>query len=134
LRFTPQDANRQRTGGNNAGGQGQGQGRRRQQQGDNAQGGGDNSNFAPASAPVLPGQTRIVWVLGQDGKPQPRRIKVGLSDGASTEVVEGNLTEGELVITGQTVTGSSSATSTQQNRPPGFGNAPRVGGGGGGRR
>ena len=136
LRFTPQDANRQRSG--NAGGQGQGgqggQGRRRQQQGDNAQGGGDNSNFAPASAPVLPGQTRIVWVLGQDGKPQARRIKVGLSDGASTEVVDGNLTEGEMVITGQTVTGSSSATSTQQNRPPGFGNAPRVGGGGGGRR
>jgi multidrug efflux pump subunit AcrA (membrane-fusion protein) len=73
-----------------------------------------------------------VWVLGQDGKPQPRRIKVGLSDGASTEVVEGNLTEGELVITGQTVSGSTS--STNQNRPPGFGNTPRVGGGGGGRR
>jgi HlyD family secretion protein len=135
LRFTPQNTNRQRTGaGGNAGGQGQGQGRRRQQ-GDNAQGGGDNSNFAPASAPVLPGQTRIVWVLGQDGKPQPRRIKVGLSDGASTEVVEGNLTEGELVITGQTVSGTASS-STQQNRPPGFGNTPRVGGsgGGGGRR
>jgi HlyD family secretion protein len=135
LRFTPQNTNRQRTGaGGNAGGQGQGQGRRRQQ-GDNAQGGGDNSNFAPASAPVLPGQTRIVWVLGQDGKPQPRRIKVGLSDGAATEVVEGNLTEGELVITGQTVSGTASS-STQQNRPPGFGNTPRVGGsgGGGGRR
>ena len=126
LRFTPQDANRQRTGGNNAGGQGQGQGRRRQQ-GENAQGGGDNSNFAPASAPVLPGQTRIVWVLGQDGKPERRRIKVGLSDGASTEVVEGNLTEGEMVITGQTVNGSASSSS-QQSRPPGFGNAPRVGG------
>jgi HlyD family secretion protein len=132
LRFTPQNANRQRTGaGGNAGGQGQGQGRRRQQA-DNAQGGGDISNFAPASAPVLPGQTRIVWVLGQDGKPQPRRIKVGLSDGASTEVVEGNLTEGEMVITGQTVSGT--ASSTNQSRPPGFGNAPRVGGGGGGRR
>jgi hypothetical protein len=67
--------------------------------------------------------------MGQDGKPQPRRIKVGLSDGASTEVVEGNLNEGDMVITGQTVSGSSSSTSTQQNRPPGFGNAPRGGGG-----
>src|SRR6185369_10122415 len=124
-------------GGNTAGGNGAGQ------QGGNAanaggganaggNGGGD-SNFAPASAPVLPGQTRIVWVLGQDGKPQPRRIKVGLSDGASTEVVEGNLNEGDMVITGQTVNGSGS-TSTQQNRPPGFGNTPRVGGGGGGGR
>ena len=132
LRFRPQNANGQ--GSNAAGGQGQGQGqgRRRQQQGDNAAGanGGNDSNFAPASAPVLPGQTRVVWVMGQDGKPQPRRIKVGLSDGASTEVVEGNLNEGDMVITGQTVSGSSSSTSTQQNRPPGFGNAPRGGGGG----
>jgi multidrug efflux pump subunit AcrA (membrane-fusion protein) len=79
---------------------------------------------------VLAGQTRVVWVLGQDGKPQPRRIKVGLSDGASTEVVEGNLNEGDMVITGQTI--SSSSSSSQQNRPPGFGNAPRPGGGAGG--
>jgi HlyD family secretion protein len=140
LRFRPQNTERQNAGsGNNAGGQGQGGqgqrgGRQRQQQGDNAAGNnGGDSNFAPASAPVLPGQTRVVWVLGQDGKPQARRIKVGLSDGASTEVVEGNLNEGEMVITGQTVTGSGS-TQTQSNRPPGFGNAPRVGGGGGGRR
>jgi hypothetical protein len=48
--------------------------------------------------------------------------------------VEGNLNEGDMVITGQTVSGPGSASSTQQNRPPGFGNAPRVGGGGGGRR
>src|ERR1043165_1106685 len=159
LRFRPQNANAQSGSGTGAGsgqgrgqgqGQGQGQGRRAQgngqqgQQGNAAANGantgggnatannGSDKNFAPASAPVLPGQTRVVWVLGQDGKPQPRRIKVGLSDGASTEVVEGNLNEGELVITGETVTGSGSA-STQQNRPPGFGNAPRVGGGGRGR-
>jgi HlyD family secretion protein len=146
LRFRPQNADRQVSGsgtGNNAGsgqgqgGQGQGQERRRrQQQGDNAggDGGGDNSNFAPASAPVLAGQTRVVWVMGQDGKPQARRIKVGLSDGAATEVVEGNLNEGDMVITGQTVSGSASSSS--QSTPPGFGNAPRIrgGGGGGGRR
>ena len=135
LRFTPQDATRQRTGtGERA--QGQGQGRRRQQ-GENAggaQNNGGQSNFAPASAPVLPGQTRIVWVMGQDGKPDRRRITVGLSDGSSTEVVSGDLNEGDMVITGQQISGSSTATSNQQSRPPGFGNAPRVGGGGGGRR
>src|SRR5215813_9174861 len=80
LRFTPQDASGQRAGAGQ--GQGQGQGRRRQQQqGDNGQ-----NRFAPASAPVLPGQVRVVWVLGQDNKPERRRITVGLSDGASTEV------------------------------------------------
>jgi HlyD family secretion protein len=135
LRFTPQRSNAgtgvATTG---QGGQGAGQGRR-SQQGGNGSGAnsGSDSNFAPASAPVLPGQTRIVWVLGQDGKPQSRRIKVGLSDGASTEVVEGNLNEGDMVITGQTVSGSGS--SSTQSRPPGFGNAPRTGGiGGGGAR
>jgi HlyD family secretion protein len=132
LRFTPQDANRQRTGAGT--GQGQGQGRRRQQQADGAQGqgGGDGgeNRFAPASAPVLPGQRRVVWVLGQDGKPERRRITVGLSDGSATEVVDGDLKEGDTVITGQTVTGANSSSANTQ-RPPGFGgnNTPRMGGG-----
>src|SRR4029434_864586 len=98
---------------------------RRRQQGDNAAGGiggnsgnGGGGNFAPASAPVLEGQTRMVWVLGADGKPDRRRIKVGLSDGASTEVVEGELKEGDMVITGQTLSGSSNAQNNQ-SRPPG---------------
>jgi HlyD family secretion protein len=130
LRFTPQDASGQRTG---AGG-GQGQGRRRQQQqGDNNAGqSGDQNRFAPASAPVLPGQIRIVWVLGQDNKPDRRRITVGLSDGASTEVVDGDLKEGDMVITGQTISGAKTANT--QSTPPGFGNAPRTGAGGGGPR
>lgn len=142
LRFTPQDATRQRSrnasgtqGEGGQGGQGQGQ-RRQRQQGDNAAGGGDGDsgrrgNFAPASAPVLAGQTRIVWVLGQNGQPDRRRITVGLSDGAATEAVDGDLKEGEMVITGQTVSGSTASSQNNQSRPPGFGNAPRVGGGGG---
>ncbi|MGH9873862.1 MAG: efflux RND transporter periplasmic adaptor subunit [Pyrinomonadaceae bacterium] len=158
LRFTPTDASGQRlgrgTGNSNdqSGGQGS-QRRQRGQQADGANGaaspgqqatgqqGGQQdgsqsrgqSNFAPPSAPVLPGQTRVVWVMGQDGKPQSRRIKVGLSDGASTEVVEGNLVEGELVITGQTIAGAA-RTQSNTNAAPGFGGAPRTGGPGGGRR
>lgn len=123
LRFTPQDVSGQRTSAN-AGGNSNSQGRRRQQ-GDNANGssqqGNAESRFAPATAPVLEGQTRLVWVLGQDGKPQSRRIKVGLTDGASTEVVEGNLNEGDMVITGQTIS-SANKTQTTQTTTPGFGN------------
>ncbi len=125
LRFTPQDSSRQRSAGTDQSGQAQAQGQRRQRQQ------GDNANFAPASAPVLAGQTRIVWVMGQDGNPARRRITVGLSDGAATEVVEGELKEGDMVITGQQISGSGSSQSNQ-SRPPGFGNTPRVGGGGGG--
>jgi len=134
LRFTPQDANRQQRAGNGSG-QGQWQGRRQQQQqgGDNAAGGNNDQNrFAPASAPVLPGQIRVVWVLGQDGKPERRRITVGLSDGSATEVVDGDLKEGEMVITGQQIAANKNANT--QSTPPGFGNAPRGAGGGGPRR
>ena len=145
LRFTPQDASARRGQGQGQGnGSGAGGGQRRRQQDGNAnsaaagnnpasadgQQGSGERRFAPASAPVLEGQTRLVWVLGQDGKPQSRRIKVGLTDGSSTEVVEGNLQEGEVVITGQTI--SSSAAQTNQTTAPGFGGAQR--GGGGGRR
>src|SRR5215216_3544499 len=127
LRFTPQDATRQRRSGAGQGqGQGQGQRRRQQQQGDNAAGGNSGENrFAPASAPVLPGQVRVVWVVGQNNKPERRRITVGLSDGSATEVVDGDLKEGDMVITGQQISGASRTTNST---PPGFGGAPRTGG------
>ena len=160
LRFTPQDASGQKIGANpgganNGAGNGSGQGRRANA---NANGSQQTNNtnapaassspaadngqqspvrtFAPSSAPVLEGQTRAIWVLGADGKPQSRRIKIGLTDGASTEVVEGNLQEGEMVIIGQTITAASKAQSAQ-SPAPGFGGAPRTGGGApgaGGRR
>src|ERR1043165_4809607 len=131
LRFRPQNANAG-AGGNGGGQSGQagqgGQGRRGQ---GNGGGNGQQNQFAPASAPVLPGQVRVVWVLGQDGTPQRRRITTGLSDGSATEVVDGDLKEGDMVITGQQISGA--ARTTTQSTPPGFGGAPR-GAGGGGRR
>ena len=97
--------------------------------------GGARGQFARPTEPVLPGQVRRVWVMGADGKPQPRRVKIGLSDGSSTEVVEGELREGEVVVTGQNVAASSGgARSNTQSAAPGFGGAPRVGGAGGGGR
>jgi HlyD family secretion protein len=150
LRFTPTDASGQRidrTGNSagNSGGQrrqgaqqqqaGEANGPASQTQGEQRAGTqqGAQRNFAPPSAPVLEGQTRLVWVLGQDGKLQSRRIKVGLTDGVSTEVVEGNLQEGEMVVTGQTLSSANKAQSSQ-TPAPGFGGAPRTGGPGGGRR
>jgi HlyD family secretion protein len=99
--------------------------------------GGGRGQFARATEPVLPGQTRRVWVMGTDGKPQQRRVKVGLSDGSATEVVEGELREGEVIVIGQNVTASASSSRTQgggQTSAPGFGGAPRMGGAGGGGR
>ena len=147
LRFTPQDASGQKVAASPGGSvNGSGQGRRQNANGsqgtdnanapaasspgqNNAQQGGDRK-FASASSPVLEGQTRIVWVLGADNKPQARKIKIGLTDGASTEVAEGpTLLEGEMVIIGQTITASSKSSPSPA---PGFGGAPRTPGGGGG--
>jgi HlyD family secretion protein len=149
LRFTPQAAagqQRQRQGGA-AGSSAQGSRRGTQQAGqangagvddataaNGTQGEGARERVAPATSPVLEGQTRRVWVLGQDGKPQPRRIKVGLTDGAATEVLEGDLREGEIVVTGQNLSGDNKPQTTGQTAAPGFGGAPRTGGAGGGRR
>jgi HlyD family secretion protein len=137
LRFVPQDATAQKSVAGAGTGNLNGLGRRSPQTGSSAgssktnpsvqpgqQGNGVESSFASATAPVLEGQTRLVWVLGQDGKPQSRRIKVGLTDGIATEVLEGDLKEGEMVITGQTLASSAKAQSSQ-SPAPGFGNAPR---------
>ena len=131
LRFTPQDTTSQRTGNGNW------QGRRQANAGGSdasQQGSGNRGDvqFARPTDPVLAGQTRVVWVLLKDGKPDRRRIKIGLTDGISTEVVEGNLVEGEMVITGQTQT-SATRANTNQSSAPGFGGAPRGGAGGGAR-
>ena len=145
LRFAPQTTGTRRRDGNSN--------RSAQRQGADSQAGGGVANAATSgdagaqadgqrrgnitrsTAPVLEGQTRLVWVLGQGDKLEPRRVKVGLSDGSATEIVEGELKIGDRVVTGQTVT-ASTRTQNSSSGAPGFGGAPGGGmprGGGGGR-
>jgi HlyD family secretion protein len=60
---------------------------------------------------------RTVWVLS-GGQPKPVSTKTGVSDGSVTEVLDGELHEGDLVIT-EATGGSSSAAA--QGGPPGGG-------------
>ncbi len=60
-----------------------------------------------------------VWVLGADGKPKPVAITLGLTDGSATEVLQGDLKEGQSVLVG---TGSAAGP----NRPAGGGREPRL--------
>jgi HlyD family secretion protein len=56
-----------------------------------------------AGAPGGEGRAGIrgrVWVIGPDGKPAPVALTLGLSDGAATEVLRGELNEGQDVIVG----------------------------------
>ena len=41
-----------------------------------------------------------LWVLGDDGRPRAVEVRLGLSDGTSTEIAEGPLPEGAAVILG----------------------------------
>lgn len=94
---------------------------------------GSGGGIGAPTAAVVQGQRRVVWVLGADGKPQPRRIRLGITDGASTEIAEGDLKEGEAVITAQNSATANRANPTS-SRPPGFGGGmggPGMGGGGG---
>lgn len=128
LRYRPQTTTQNQNRSNNGSGNSQGSSQRRwQQNGDN----NGQDRITPSTSPVLPGQTRLVWVLGADKKPQARRIVVGLSDGTSTEVTSGNLQEGDVVIIGENISGDNKPQATTQ--APGFGGQ-RTGGFGGGPR
>ena len=71
-----------------------------------------------AGAAASSGTPGRVWILDADGKPKAVALTLGLSDGAMTEILHGDLKDGQDVITG--LSGSS-----QQNRP-GTSGGPRL--------
>jgi HlyD family secretion protein len=99
-------ADRNRGGGNNAGGGGPGAGGGARS-GGAGPGGGARAGGAggPAGAGARahggrsdgPTDRRSAWVL-RDGKPEMVSLRVGLSDGNLTEVIEGDLRQGEPVV------------------------------------
>ena len=63
-----------------------------------------------------------VWVLGANGTPEPRPLTIGIANDTHTEVVAGELTTGQQVITGLV----ASKSSKRPAPPPGFGAGPRL--------
>ena len=64
------------------------------------------------------GGWQVVWKLGPDKKPLPLAVQCGITDFNNTQLLKGDLHEGDVLITGQQ--GGSTAPSGQQ-RPPAFG-------------
>jgi HlyD family secretion protein len=62
---------------------------------------------------VRSGTAGRVWVLGPDGKPAAITLTLGLSDGASTEVLRGDVREGQEVIVGSAGAGGRGTQPTQ---------------------
>src|SRR5262245_1596895 len=57
----------------------------------------------------------MIWVVDSLGQPQPRRVKLGITDGRETAVLDGDLKEGETIITGEL---NSSEGAPQQTASP----------------
>lgn len=79
------------------------------------------------AAPAAPGETvittRTVYRLPKGNKlatPEPVSIKVGITDGSTSEVVSG-LEEGDVIITGIVVTSAATPGSPAGNSPFGSG-------------
>ena len=64
----------------------------------------------------LPGR---VWILSSDGKPTAVQVTLGITDGSATEVLRGDLTEGQEVIVG-------AAGQSRPTTPGGAGSGPRI--------
>ena len=77
--------------------------------------------IAAATTTPADGVPGRVWVLGPDGRPTPIAVSLGLSDGAATEVLQGELKEGYEVITG-----TAGAPGTPSRPTPGAGSSPRL--------
>jgi HlyD family secretion protein len=79
-------------------------------------GGGGGGFKARAAGRGEVSDRRTVWVL-RNGQPQPSPLRVGLSDGSMTEIVEGDVHEGDSLIVDASIQGQAAATTT--NQPPG---------------
>ena len=55
---------------------------------------------------------KVIWVL-EDGKPLPKEVKLGITDGAYVEILRGDLNEGQLVVIGEE---ANSAKKSKANR------------------
>jgi HlyD family secretion protein len=70
------------------------------------------------------GGQQVVWKLVDGDKFEPAAVKVGVSDYANTQLVQGKLKEGDLLITGAVTAGSAKGGS-KSPRPPGQAGAGR---------
>jgi HlyD family secretion protein len=81
-----------------------------------------------------PQRPAVVYLLNAQQKPEARRVLLGITDGSASEVVSGELKQGDLVIIGDNTQPANSAAAPG---PPAFGPfggfGPRGGGGGRGR-
>jgi HlyD family secretion protein len=71
----------------------------------------------------------VVYVLNALQKPEPRKVVLGITDGSATELVSGEVHQGDLLIIGDSTQGTQASGAPAQ-QPSLFGGLGRGGGGG----
>ncbi|MDH5626553.1 MAG: hypothetical protein OEY21_10635, partial [Nitrospira sp.] len=80
------------------------------------------SGYSGGSSGDVSGQTRKIWKLAANGEPESFMVHTGISDGVSTEVLDGSVAEGDMVVVGiETARGDRRSGEL----PPGFGSGRR---------
>jgi len=69
---------------------------------------------------------RTLWIL-RGGQPRGVPVRVGLSDGSLTEIVEGDVKEGDLAVTDVTINAKVNVSGSGSGPPAGAGAFRRVG-------
>jgi HlyD family secretion protein len=77
----------------------------------------DASASARAARSVA-GTAGRIFVLGEDGKLKPIALSLGISDGTATEVVRGEVTDGQEVVIGTAATSQRTPGGTSSSQPP----------------
>lgn len=75
----------------------------------------------PAAISSHLGGWQVVWKLGPEKKPIPEAFRAGITDYSYTQVLEGDLKEGDVLITGQSATSGKTAQGPLQQSGPRFG-------------
>jgi HlyD family secretion protein len=55
---------------------------------------------SPGARGSAPGAAGVVWILKRDGRPAPVQVTLGITDGTSTEIVNGDLDVGQTILIG----------------------------------
>ncbi|MND07254.1 hypothetical protein D3C83_291210 [compost metagenome] len=56
-------------------------------------------------------------MIGEDGQPRAVDVTLGITDGVATEILRGNLHEGDLVIVGMASPAGDAARTGQRSLP-----------------
>jgi HlyD family secretion protein len=78
-------------------------------------------NIPTAATTTRTGGWQVVWKLGPGKQLEPVPAKVGITDYSFTQLLEGNLKEGDVLVTGQTDTRAAGQTQAQSPVAPRFG-------------